>query len=156
MSRASEAAYSRYIESVGSVDGTSDWFCIDQARINSFADATLDFTGIHVDPQAAEIGPFGETIAHGFLTLSLLPFLTQGFTETPERNEGSTGGVNYGFNKVRFVSPVRVNSRIRASVTLIDVSLKGDQIEITRDVTVEIDGLDRPALLAEWIVRTFY
>jgi acyl dehydratase len=156
MSEASERAYLQYLPEVGSVEGTGEWFTVDQARIDAFAEATLDFALIHVDPEAAKDGPFGQTIAHGFLTLSLLPHLTQKITDAEERKVGATGGVNYGFNKVRFVSPVRVGSRLRATVTLSGVELKGDQLEISREIVVEIEGVDRPALIAEWVIRTFY
>jgi acyl dehydratase len=156
MSEAGERAYKLFSESVGSVEGAGEWFTIDQQTIDAFAKATLDFAFIHVDPEAAKAGPFGETIAHGFLTLSMLPHLTLSVTSNPERSKGVKGGVNYGFNKIRFVSPVRVNSRIRATVSLLSVEQKGDQLEITRGIVVEIEGSDRPALTAEWIVRNFY
>ena len=156
MSTTSQQAYDWYREHLGEVEGTGRWFEVTQEIIDRFAAATLDFAFLHVDPEAAKEGPFGETIAHGLLTLSMLPHLTEEITETPERKVGATGGVNYGFNKVRFVSPVRVNSKIHATVTLTNVEHKGDTLEITREIVVEAEGADRPALIAEWVIRTFY
>jgi acyl dehydratase len=132
--------------------GTSDWVTIDQSRVNLFADATDDHQWIHVDEEKAKAGPFGGTIAHGFLTLSLLPeLLSQVY-----RIDGTKMGVNYGLNKVRFTAPVPVGSKIRGVVDLAEVAdVKGGAVQVTSRVTVEIEGSERPALVAEWITRQY-
>ena len=136
------------MEKVGTEIGVSEWFTVTQDRIDAFADATLDHQFIHVDPaRAAAESPFGVTIAHGFLTLSLLPHLGSGVKLLPE---GTKVEINYGTDKVRFLAPVPVNSRLRARVTLADVTeRRPGQYLIKRLVTVEIKGEDRPALVAE-------
>ncbi len=133
---------------VGAEVGVSDWFTVTQDRINAFADATLDHQFIHVDPErAATESPFGVTIAHGFLTLSLLPHLGSAVKLLPE---GAKVEINYGTEKVRFLAPVPVDSRIRARVALADVTeRRPGQYLIKRMVTVEIEGAQRPALVAE-------
>ncbi len=133
--------------------GHSDWFEIDQERINAFADATLDHQFIHVDPEAAAKTPFGGTIAHGFLTLSMLPYLMKELTLIPEN---VMMGVNYGFNSLRFINPVAVNSKIRAAATIKEVvEKKPGQILVTYSVAIEIEGVDKPALVAEWLGMSF-
>jgi acyl dehydratase len=128
---------------------TTDWFEVKQEQINMFADCTLDQQFIHVDPEAAAKSPFGSTIAHGFLSLSMLSFFAETFGTTIE---GAYMGVNYGFDKVRFISPVKVNSKIRASAKLTAaIEKKPGQFMLTTDVTVEIEGSDKPALKAQWI-----
>ena len=138
----------------GKQASTSDWFLIDQSRIDVFADVTEDHQFIHVDADAAEETPFGTTIAHGFLTLSMLSAMI--YNAVPDV-EGATMGVNYGFNKIRFLSPVAVNARIRAHFTLKtyreDKPNEGTSIW---DISVEIEGQSRPALVAEWIGRRYY
>ncbi len=134
---------------VGKELGVSDWFDIDQQRVNAFADVTLDHQFIHVDPVRARATPFGATIAHGFLTLSLLVHLCLPFIPEPENRQLV---VNYGFDKIRFVAPVRVGKRIRARGVLGAVEeRKPGQIQLRVDVTVEIEGEDKPALVAEWL-----
>ncbi|PHS23206.1 MAG: protein dehydratase [Robiginitomaculum sp.] len=133
--------------------GHSDWFEIDQARINAFADATLDHQFIHIDPEAAAKTPFGGTIAHGFLTLSMLPFLMKDLTMIPEN---VMMGVNYGFNSLRFLNPVAVNSKIRAAATIKEViEKKPGQFLVTYSITIEIEGAAKPALVAEWLAMSF-
>ncbi|MDQ7017959.1 MAG: MaoC family dehydratase [Robiginitomaculum sp.] len=133
--------------------GHSDWFEIDQERINAFADATLDHQFIHVDPEAAAKTPFGGTIAHGFLTLSMLPYLMKDLTMIPEN---VMMGVNYGFNSLRFINPVAVNSKIRAAATIKEViEKKPGQFLVTYSITIEIEGADKPALVAEWLAMSF-
>lgn len=130
----------------------SDWLLVDQAMIDRFADATLDRQYIHIDPVRAAETPFGGTIAHGFLTLSLLPRLleTMGLTDPP----GVSMSVNYGLDRVRFIHPVRSGSHIRAAVTVTAVEEKGaGQIQQILDVVVEIQGADKPALAATWLTR---
>ena len=132
---------------IGEETGRSDWFTIDQGRIDKFADATMDHQWIHVDPDSAAQGPFGGTIAHGFLTQSLLSYLT---LESMLLPDGAVMYINYGSDKVRFINPVKVDSRIRTICVLKDVSEKAPgQVLITNAVTVEIDGEDKPALVAE-------
>jgi acyl dehydratase len=128
----------------------SDWLLVDQATIDRFAAATGDHQFIHVDPEAAARTPFGGTVAHGFLTLSLLSRLHAGFP----RPEGLKMGINYGFDRVRFVTPVRSGSRVRAvsKVTAVEEKRPG-QYQQTREVSVEIEGADKPALTATWITQ---
>lgn len=129
---------------------TSDWFTIDQARVNQFADVTLDHQFIHVDPErAAKETPFGGPIAHGFLTLSMLShFAAAALPAFPEK----AIGINYGFDKVRFLSPVPVGARIRGRFTLAKAEeRKPGQIQLTQDCSVEIEGSSTPALAAQWL-----
>jgi acyl dehydratase len=127
--------------------GTGDWLEITQERIDTFADATGDHQWIHVDAEKAKAGPFGATIAHGYLTLSLIPMLgKQIYTVT-----GISMGINYGLGKVRFPSVVPVGSRVRASVELVDVVDKPQGKQVTVRTTVEIEGGDKPACVAESI-----
>jgi acyl dehydratase len=137
---------------VGEAIGTSDWFLIDQNRIDHFADTTEDHQFIHVDPEAAKATPFGQTIAHGFLTLSMLAALSASAVEKPAVRMS----VNYGFNKVRFLSPVKSGKRIRGHFKLLEMAEKRPgQWQQTVEVTVEIEGEGKPALLAEWIFQHF-
>ena len=130
---------------VGQKMGPTDWLAIDQKRVDQFADATGDHQWIHVDPAKAKDGPYGGTIAHGYLTLSLAPMLSSEVWAI----EGITMAVNYGSNKVRFTQPVPVGSRVRGSIVLdsVDESPKGAQVAMT--LTVEIEGQERPACVAQ-------
>ena len=135
---------------VGQEFGPSDWLQVDQERINRFAEATIDHQFIHVDPKAAAATPFGTTIAHGFLTLSLISFLTAGLSPSLK---GLTTVINYGLNRVRFLQPVKVDSEIRASIKILEVRRKGrTRVLMTSEVTIEIRGEKRPALLAEALI----
>ena len=138
----------------GSEIGVSRWFAIPQSRVDAFADATEDWFFIHTNPaRAAAETPWGGTIAHGFLTLSLLSAMAY---EVCPRIEGSSRGVNYGFDRVRFVDPVPVGSRVRGRFTLSRaVTDKPAEVTLHYAVSVEIDGGERPALVAEWITRQF-
>ena len=159
MSAAAEKAFPLFQADVGTDEGTGEWFEVTQDQIDQFADVTHDHQFIHVDPEAAKNTPFGTTIAHGFLTLSMLTHLAKGASSAPAdpaRYEGIMMGINYGFNRVRFVSPVKVGSRIRARAVTSSVDLKGNMIEVARNFTVEIEGEDKPALVAEWVTRTVY
>ena len=159
MSEAAAKAFEAYKADVGNDEGVGEWFQVTQEQINQFADVTHDHQFIHIDPEAAKNTPFGGTIAHGFLTLSLLVKLSQGAssgTPDPAKFQGVLMGVNYGFNKVRFVNPVKTGSRIRARGVTTNVELKGSAIDVTRSFTVEIEGEDKPALVADWITRIFY
>lgn len=135
-------------------ESLSEWVTIDQAMIDKFADATGDHQFIHIDPERAAQTPFGGTIAHGFLTLSLMPMLAAR-TEQPEI-DGVRMGVNYGGNKVRFLTPVRSGSRVRGRFKLLElVEKRPGQWQQTTQFTVEIEGQDKPALIAEWISQIF-
>jgi acyl dehydratase len=136
----------------GSPVGVSDWVTVDQHRIDLFADATDDHQWIHVDAARAQEGPFGTTIAHGFLTLSLLPRLI----ESVYRIDGGRMGINYGLNRVRFTAPLPVGSRVRGHVELLDVSEVTGGVQVTTKVTVEAEGVERPALVAEWLTRRYF
>jgi acyl dehydratase len=160
MATNAETAYESIKGNVGLDNGTGEWFEVTQDLINQFADVTHDHQFIHVDPERAKAGPFGTTIAHGFLTLSLLVHLQgslKGGDERPAANyAGMVAGVNYGFDKVRFINPVKVNSRIRAKSVIKDIELKGNAINTTNTLTVEIEGEDKPALVADWITRMVF
>lgn len=157
MSEQAAKAFESYQPAIRTSEGTGEWFEITQEQIDQFADVTIDHQFIHVDPVRAAETPFGSTIAHGFLTLSMIVHLTASIPPAdPSRFKGIVMGVNYGFEKVRFISPVKVGKRIRASAVLADAQLKGNQIQTTRTITVEIEGEDKPALVADWITRSFY
>jgi acyl dehydratase len=139
---------------VGQMIGTSDWFEVTQERINKFAEATGDFQFIHVDLEKAKQTPFGGTIAHGFLTLSLIPVL--GAMTEGVRVSDVKMGVNYGGNKTRFISPVRAGKRVRAHIKLLGLAEKRPgQWQQTNEYTIEIEGEDKPALIAEWVMQFF-
>jgi len=138
---------------IGSEVGVSDWIAIDQPRIDAFAEVTEDHQFIHVDPAAAAATPFGGTIAHGFLTLSLLSRMA---ADAMLRPADVKMGVNYGFEKVRFLAPVRSGSRVRGRFRLQRFEEKRPgQYQFVHEVTVEIEGEDKPALIAEWIGMIF-
>jgi acyl dehydratase len=141
-------------ERVGT-ETVSDWVEVTQDMIDRFADATGDHQFIHVDPARAAQTPFGGTIAHGFLTLSLMPMLSARVPDAP-RLEGARMGVNYGGNKVRFLTPVRSGSRVRGRFRLLSFDEKRPrQFQQVNEFTVEIEGADKPALIAEWIGQVF-
>ncbi|TFI58085.1 MaoC family dehydratase [Sphingomonas parva] len=138
---------------VGEEIGVSPWIVVDQQAIDTFADVTGDHQFIHVDPQAAARTPFGGTIAHGFLTLSLLSQMAAGVMLVPD---GIKMAVNYGFERVRFIAPVRSGRRVRGRFVLSSVEEKRrGQWQFVHDVTVEIEGEDKPALTAAWIGLIF-
>lgn len=133
--------------------GTSEWFLIDQARISQFADITEDHMFLHVDPERAKQTPFGGTIAHGLLTLSMLPVMA--YQAVPGVS-GTRMGVNYGYNKVRFMAPVKSGKRIRGRFVVKSVTpVDGGRVQLTNDCTVEIEGEDKPALAAEWVTMVW-
>ncbi|GAA4642612.1 MaoC family dehydratase [Gordonia humi] len=138
-----------FAEAAGRDLGVTDWVVIDQERINAFADATGDHQWIHVDERAAEAGPFGGTVAHGFLTLSLLPILLHELYEV----RGITMAVNYGLGRVRFVSPVPAGSRIRARSVVADVTSLDGAVQGVLATTIELEGAEKPAVVVESIVR---
>ena len=138
---------------VGQEVGVSDWIAIDQARIDAFADVTEDRQFIHVDPEAAARTPFGGTVAHGFLTLSLLSQMAAGVMLVPPTVKMA---VNYGFERVRFIAPVRSGKRVRGRFRLDRFEEKRPgQWQFVHEVTVEIEGEDKPALVADWIGLIF-
>jgi acyl dehydratase len=138
---------------VGSEVGVSEWILVDQARIDKFAAATDDYQFIHVNPELARQTPFGSTVAHGYLTLSL----TAAMAYTALTGiEGARMGVNYGLNKVRFIAPVKSGRNIRGRFKLLDLTTRADgAIQSTTEVTVEIEGEPKPALIAEWVTLTY-
>jgi len=136
---------------VGESIGTSDWLEITQDRINAFADTTEDHQWIHVDVERAKAGPFGGPIAHGFLTLSLAPALVGGLLQV----SGIAMGVNYGLNKVRFVSPVPVGSKLRASGLIKEVTEVAGGQQVVLEATFEVDGASKPACVAELVFRYY-
>lgn len=137
---------------VGKQLGASEWLTIEQARVNQFADATGDHQWIHVDPERAKSGPFGSTIAHGYLTLSLVNLFLPQLLEV----RGVSMGVNYGCDKVRFPSPVKVGSRVRGAGEVVAAEeVKGGAVQVTVRVSVEIEGSERPACVVETISRFF-
>ena len=133
----------------------SDWVEVSQEMIDKFADATGDHQFIHVNPQMAAMTPFGGTIAHGFLTLSLMPLLASKVADAPQI-EGVKMGVNYGGNKVRFLQPVRSGKRVRGRFKLLEFAEKRPgQWQQTNEITIEIEGEAKPALICEWILQFF-
>jgi acyl dehydratase len=138
---------------VGSELGPTDWLTVDQARIDGFANDTEDHQWIHVDAGRAAAGPFGATVAHGFLTLSLVPY----FVNKLRSIEGARMGINYGLDRVRFPSPVRAGSRIRARATLISLDKVGDgAVQLINRVTIEAEGSAKPACVADLVSRHYF
>lgn len=143
-----------YIAMTGKEIGLSEWHVMDQARIDAFAAATEDHQFIHVDPERAGATPFGSTIAHGFLTMSMLPVMSY---EALPKLANVAMGVNYGTDKIRFVSPVKSGVRIRGRFTLTEATLRKPKELFTRtSVTVEIEGESKPALVADWLGLTYF
>ena len=140
-------------ERVGSEIGVSDWILVNQARIDAFADVTEDHQFIHVDQQRAAKTPFRGTVAHGFLTLSLLSRMADGVMLHPESMRMA---VNYGFDRVRFMGPVKSGKRVRGRFKMLSAAEKrSSQWQISYEVTVEIEGEEKPALIADWIGYMF-
>jgi acyl dehydratase len=138
---------------VGRELGPTSWVPVDQARVDGFAAATEDRQWIHVDPDRAANGPFGSTVAHGFLTLSLIPY----FLNSLRRIEGVAMGVNYGLNKVRFPAPVRVGSLLRARTTMIGLDLLDEQaVQAVNRLTIEVESQDKPACVADLVGRYYF
>lgn len=141
------------LAAVGSDLGATDWVSVTQARINTFADATGDHQWIHVDPERAKDGPFGGCVAHGYLTLSLANL----FLPQLVRYERLKMGVNYGCDKVRFPSPVKVNSRVRGRGQVVAAEpVKGDGVQVTVRISVEIEGTDKPGCVVDTISRLYF
>jgi len=144
-----------YQAMVGKEVGVSSWHLLDQPRINAFADVIEDHQFIHIDPERAKREtPFGSTVAHGFLTMSLLSIMSY---EVMPVIEGTTMGVNYGFDKLRFISPVKAGSRVRGRFVLAEAKLRKDnELQSRTNVTVEIEGEDKPALAADWLGLIYF
>ena len=141
-------------EKTGEHIGTSEWVEMSQERINQFADATGDHQFIHIDEEKAKMTPFGQTIAHGFLTLSMIPYLSAN-SDLP-KPDGVKMGVNYGGNKTRFISPVKSGKRIRGHWKLLEmIEKRPGQWQQTNEITIEIEGEEKPALITEWIMQVF-
>lgn len=159
MTSHSERALQAFSQRIGSVEGVGAWHTIEQSQINAFADATLDHQFIHVDPVlAAQRSPYKVTIAHGFLTLSLLPHLMESARAVAaDLTDGLVAAINYGLDRVRFPAPVKVGSRVRARSELLSVeAVAKDTLQLKRRVTFEIDGQDKPGCVAEALVRLMY
>ena len=158
MSTNIERAFATWQARIGAEEGVGAYHTIDQTQINAFADATLDHQFIHIDPQAAaERSPYKVTIAHGFLTLSMLPHLVSSAVKTEERVEGLMAAINYGLDRVRFPTPVKVGSRVRARSALVSVDRVGpNALQLKRKVTIEIEGEDKPGCVAETLVRLIF
>jgi acyl dehydratase len=140
------------IGAAGTLLGPGPWLEVDQSRVDLFADATGDHQWIHIDPERAAQGPFGGTIAHGYLTLSLLPVLMKDLYSV----DGVKMGINYGLNKVRFPAPVRVGSKVRLAAEIASVEeIGGGGVQLVLRSTVEADGLDKPVCVAESVVRYY-
>jgi acyl dehydratase len=144
-----------YQDMVGKEVGVSSWHLVDQSRINNYADVIEDHQFIHIDPERAKRETtFGTTVAHGFLTMSLLSIMSY---EVMPVIEGTTMGVNYGFDRLRFISPVRAGSRVRGRFVLAEAKLrKPKELQSRSNVTVEIEGEDKPALVADWIGLIYF
>ena len=159
MSEKAAAALEIFKTIEGQEEGVGEWLEVDQGRINLFADATLDHQFIHIDPEkSAELSPYKVTIAHGFLTLSLIVHLGGSIPPLkPEALDGVYMGVNYGLDRVRFPAPVLVNSKVRARHKFISAELKGtNTIQVKRQVTIEVEGAEKPVCVAESLIRYMY
>ena len=159
MTTNAEAALEILAGGIGGEEGIGEWFTVKQDQINLFADATHDHQFIHVDPEkSAELSPYKTTVAHGFLTLSLVPHLGSSIPPSdPRAYKGMAMGINYGLDKVRFPNPVRVDSKIRARRSMMTVELKNPTtIQTKQLITIEIDGEDKPACVAESLTRLVY
>ena len=156
MSDALQNAYETLKGRIGESGTPTDWFEVTQDRINDFADVTLDQQWIHLDEERAKAGPFGTTIAHGHLTLSMMGHLPKSVVEEGPKLEGQKLSINYGFDKVRFPSPVPVGARIRTTSTLKRVEIKGGMIETMNEVVVEVEGQEKPCCVAESLGRLVF
>jgi len=156
MSDAMQTAYDTLQGRIDESGQPSDWFEITQDRINDFADVTLDHQWIHIDSERASAGPFGTTIAHGHLTLSIMGHLPRAVEESVPRLEGQKLMINYGFDKVRFPSPVPVGARVRTTSTLKRVEIKGGMIETMNEIVVEVEGQEKPCCVAESLGRVVF
>lgn len=141
------------LDRVGQDVGTSHWYEVTQEKVNQFAEATGDHQWIHVDPERAKQGPFGKTIAHGYFTLSLAPVLMRDVVSV----QGAKMGLNYGLNRVRFTNPVPVGSRVRLHAKLSSAEkIEPNGIQVSYDLTFEIEGQEKPACVAQTISRAYF
>ena len=151
-----ENAHATLSEKIDAASEPTDWFEMTQDRINTFADATLDHQWIHIDPERAKAGPFGAPIAHGQLTLSIMSFLPGGEGVGLPSLEGMKLGINYGWNKIRFPSPVAVGANIRTRGKIKSVEIKGEMLEVVNELTMEVQGQDKPACVGESVLRLVF
>ena len=152
-----DSVFAELKSQLGSEIHVSDWLTITQTMIDQFASATFDQQWIHVDTQRAQSeSPFGNTVAHGFFTLSLIPYLSGAVDPTVERYPGKKMGVNYGLNRVRFPNPVLVNSRIRTHTVAMSVEKVQGGLQLINQITIEIEGQSKPACVAETISRIYF
>ena len=152
-----ENAYETLTARIGESNTPSEWFEITQDRVNDFADVTMDHQWIHIDPERAKAGPFGAPIAHGQLTLSIMSFLPKpDAAESLPQLPGQKLTINYGFDKIRFPSPVPVGAKIRTTSTLKRVEIKGSMIETMNEVVVEVQGCEKPCVVAESLARLVF
>lgn len=152
-----ENAYETLTARIGESSAPTDWFEITQERINDFADVTMDHQWIHIDPERAKAGPFGTAIAHGQLTLSIMGFLPRpDTTEKLPQLPGQKLTINYGFDRIRFPAPVPVGAKIRTTSTLKRVEIKGTMIETMNEVVVEVQGSEKPCVVAESVGRLVF
>ena len=152
-----EGAYAVLKPTEGSERGHGDWFEITQEQISAFADCTVDHQFIHIDEERAKAEtPFGGTIAHGFLTLSMLTHLMQSVPADTPRLDGAVMGINYGLDRVRFISPVSRGKRVRAHAVTKSVELKPASVQTVTTITIEIEDGSKPALVADWVTRTVF
>ncbi len=149
-------AYETLSARIGEEREPTEWFEITQDRINDFADVTMDHQWIHIDPERAAAGPFGAPVAHGQLTLSIMSFLPREESIGLPQLPGQKLTINYGFDRVRFPSPVPVGAKIRTSSTLKRVEIKGSMIETMNEVVVEVQGTEKPAVVAESVARLVF
>jgi acyl dehydratase len=159
MSSAAERAHSILKPQIGVESAAGEWHRVTQDQIDAFAKTTLDRQFIHTDPvRAAQETPFGVTIAHGFLTLSLISYLVKSIAPlNAQKTDAPVMGINYGLDRVRFPSPVRVNSRVRARQVLLGVEAKDEHtLQLTHRITVEIESESKPGCVAEWVTRAIY
>ena len=151
-----QAAYETMKARIGESTPPTEWFEIDQQRIDGFAEVTMDHQWIHVDVERANAGPFGTPIAHGHLTLSIMGHLPREQVVEGPRLEGQKLGINYGFNRVRFPAPVPVGARIRTQSTLKSVEIKGGMLETMNEIVVEVEGQEKPCCVAESLGRLVF
>lgn len=153
-----QAAYADLQRKIGDESGVSHWFAVTQEMISNFADATQDHQWIHIDAERAACeSPFGATVAHGFFTLSLIPYLTGMVEPDKPKYPGIALTVNYGLNRVRFPHPLLAGSRIRARTQLQSVEeVKGNGLQMVHNVTVDIEGVDKPTCVAEMVSRLYF
>ncbi len=153
-----QTAFEVMTSNIGQVTSQSDWFEVTQERINDYAEVSMDHQWIHIDVERAKEGPFGAPIAHGNLTLAIMSHLPRAADAAVAdiKVEGQKLGINYGFNKIRFMNPVPAGAKIRSTATLKTVEIKGGMIETMNEIVVEIEGQEKPACVAESLGRMVF